>query len=123
MFDILIVGHGTFATAMQSSLELIAGKQHKLICINFDKETSMEQLEHKIEEIYDQLDKKLIVLADLVGGTPFNLSVLLKKERDIEIIGGVNLPLLLEIITIQNDYKADSLEKIIEIAKGSIKKF
>ena len=123
MFDILIVGHGNFATGIVSSLELIAGKQESIKYIDFHKGMTSDELEVEIKNMYDKVDKKLLVLADLVGGTPFNTAILQKGDRDIEVVGGINLPLVLEIVTMKNSGALVDIDSSIKVAMECIKKF
>ena len=99
MLGLLITGHGHFATGMFSALELIAGAQTNIVCVDFKSDHSIEDLKENLIKGFDSLKDcdGVLVLSDLPGGSPFQTSVELKYERPdqvIEVISGTNLPLL-----------------------------
>ncbi len=101
MVGLLITGHGNFATSLLSSVNLIAGKQDNVLGVDFLESFAEGELSSKLKSAMEQLGSDILVLADLAGGSPFNKSVILKeelKEKSIEVIAGVNVPMILSII-------------------------
>ncbi|MGT2933092.1 PTS sugar transporter subunit IIA [Streptococcus catagoni] len=100
MLKVIVVAHGKFSEGIISSLELIAGKQEDLVGINFLSDMSTKDIKLALEtEIADHKD--ILILTDLLGGTPFNVSSTLSVEhtdKKIKVLSGLNLAMLIEAI-------------------------
>ncbi|SFB12597.1 PTS galactosamine/N-acetylgalactosamine transporter subunit IIA [Clostridium frigidicarnis] len=119
MTGILVTGHGRFASGIVSALELIAGKQENVVVIDFIENQSTEILKENIERSLNLLGDEIIVFCDLAGGSPFKTSVILSRtisNKKIEVVAGVNLGMLLEIVLLRGDTCA---EKLAEMALNS----
>ncbi|MPQ44873.1 PTS sugar transporter subunit IIA [Clostridium tarantellae] len=119
MVDLIITGHGNFASGMKSSLDLICGNQENVYAIDFLIDDIPEMLEKNIKEIIDNSNNDILILSDLLGATPFKTSVLLSntyKDKNIIVIGGTNLPMVIETSIL---LKTSSLEELKEIALKS----
>lgn len=100
MIGIIVTGHGSFATGITSGLMLLAGEPECYEAVDFLPEDSIDMLTEKLEAAIGRLDscEGILILADLAGGSPFNVSLRLKlgSEKPMEVIGGTNLPVLLD---------------------------
>lgn len=100
MVGIIVTGHGSFATGITSGLMLLAGEPELYEAVDFLPEDSIEMLTEKLEAAIGHLNscEGILILADLAGGSPFNVSLRLKlgSEKPMEVIGGTNLPVLLD---------------------------
>lgn len=100
MTGIIVTGHGTFATGITSGLKLLAGEPECYEAVDFLPEDSIEALTGKLEAAVGRLDacEDILILADLAGGSPFNVSLRLKLAggKRMEVIGGANLPVVLD---------------------------
>ena len=101
MIGMIATGHGSFATGITSGLKLLAGEPQDYETVDFLPEDSAEALAQKLDAAYERLAgcEGIVIFADLTGGTPFNVSIRMKMEhpeRQIEVIGGSNLPAVLE---------------------------
>ena len=101
MIGMIATGHGSFATGITSGLKLLAGEPQDYETVDFLPEDSAEALAQKLDAAYERLSgcEGIVIFADLTGGTPFNVSIRMKMEhpeRQIEVIGGSNLPAVLE---------------------------
>ena len=101
MIGMIATGHGSFATGITSGLKLLAGEPQDYETVDFLPEDSAESLAQKLDAAYERLSgcEGIVIFADLTGGTPFNVSIRMKMEhpeRQIEVIGGSNLPAVLE---------------------------
>lgn len=115
MIASIIIGHGNFGSSILESAEMIIGKQQNIQLIDFLKKDSLEDIDRKISQALDNLDIEdgVIVLADLMGGTPFNRMMLQASENpDIKVVAGVNMPLVMEILN--NRSKISNLDSFIE---------
>lgn len=113
MIGLIITGHGHFATGMQSALRVIAGDQNDICYIDFEMNHSIEMLEQHFEEALQSLQhcEGILILADLVGGSPFKTAALYAmKEPAIEVIGGISLPMIIDLSLSRNI--AGSLEEL-----------
>jgi PTS system mannose-specific IIA component len=99
MIGIVIVSHGNLATEVLKTAELIVGKIENAEAIDIDPKTSMEQIHNDIERAIKFVDKGdgVLVMTDMFGGTPSNLSLSFLGRYNVEVITGVNIPMLLRI--------------------------
>jgi len=101
MINILILSHCELTKELIKTAEVIAGKQENLFYIDQDiKNENLASLQEKISEILVKInnEKGTLILTDMLGGTPCNASVLLTKDFNIEVLTGVNLPMILSAI-------------------------
>lgn len=126
MIALIIATHGMFSKELLNSAEMIFGKQENVGCVTFLPGEGTEQLLSKYNQIIDQLDCTygILFMVDLFAGSPFNAaSILAIKNSNMEIVSGVNLPMLLEIF---GNKEFSTLSELVEIAeqsgKESIKK-
>ncbi|GJM58352.1 PTS fructose transporter subunit IIA [uncultured Dubosiella sp.] len=129
MIGIIITGHGRFASGMKSALEVIAGECENVKTVDFEQGCSVQHFEEKMRETIERQHAvfgQVIICADLVGGTPFKSSVLLTlKNSNVQVAGGTNLGLLLEV---QAGAKTGSdaqhvLQNALEMCAGSMTLF
>lgn len=109
MLGIVIATHGKLSDGLKDSAEVIIGATDNIATVNLNQGDDVQALGTKIEEAIHEVDNGdgVIVLTDLVSASPYNQSVLvtsaLEKELQdtVYVIGGVNLPMLLETINHQ----------------------
>ncbi|CQR24012.1 PTS system sugar-specific transporter subunit EII [Streptococcus varani] len=119
---VILLGHGHCASGYLSSLEMIAGKQEHVEAIDFSDSMTSQELEEKLEVSLVNEDEVLI-LCDLLGGTPFKLAAaraLRSETQTIEAISGLNLSMLLEVALGVTSLGDDAVEKVIFSAKSGI---
>ena len=98
MIGLIVTGHGNFGSGLTSSLQLIAGEQESYQFVDFTKE--VDELREDLNNAMDALKdcEGILVLSDLVGGSPFKTAVEVGFPRgNVEVVGGANLPMLVEI--------------------------
>ncbi|SHJ16690.1 PTS system, N-acetylgalactosamine-specific IIA component [Clostridium cavendishii DSM 21758] len=108
MVGIIVTGHGNFATGLLSSMKLIAGEQQNVVGIDFTEQDTTETLEEKLVTAVSNFESDVLMLCDLAGGSPFRVAALLKNSttnKNIEVISGTNLPMLLETALMSNGMK------------------
>ncbi|ELY0462651.1 PTS sugar transporter subunit IIA [Listeria innocua] len=99
MKAIFVCTHGNAAKELVQSAEMICGKQENTSFVPFEVNESAENLQMKIVNEIAKLDvsEGLLFLTDLKGGTPFNVLIrLIENFNEVELVAGVNIPLLLE---------------------------
>lgn len=109
MLGIVIATHGTLSDGIKDAAEVIMGNTENIVTVNLNAGDDVEKLGKKINSAILEVNQGdgVLVLVDLVSASPYNQSVLVtnKLEQELKdkvyIIGGVNLPMLLEIINHQ----------------------
>lgn len=126
--QIIVTGHGNFATGIESTVKLLAGSLKNVSYIDFTGEMSEDDIGAKLSEQANK-DKHTLFFCDLLGGTPFKQAAIFKAKHpdlDIEVICGCNVGSLLEIALpgLDKYSTADDLaQAIIESSKSGIKQF
>lgn len=122
MIKLVVVAHGHFATGAASALELIAGKQENVAVIDFSEGMSAQTVKEKIAaELVDQ--SEVLVLSDLLGGTPFKVSTELMAEFNgkMNVLSGLNLAMLIEAVFAREMLAFDDLvDKLVNTAKEGV---
>jgi PTS system mannose-specific IIA component len=132
MIGIVIVTHSQLGAALIEALEfIIGGRSKNLIPVSIDLNQSADRLREKIADGIKKFDKKqgVLILTDMFGGTPSNLSYSFLEEGRIEVLSGVNLPILVQAVNTREKMElgdlASSLEafgkKSITLASGVLK--
>lgn len=109
MLGIVIATHGTLSDGIKDAAEVIMGNTENILTVNLNAGDDVEKLGKKINRAILEVNQGdgVLVLVDLVSASPYNQSVLVTNQLEQElkdkvyIIGGVNLPMLLEIINHQ----------------------
>ena len=114
----IIIGHGEFARAMLNTAEQIVGEQ-PYVSIVSNKGRSCESLSKKIAAVINEgKNSETIVFLDLPGGScTISCYALLKDKSDLNIVSGVNLPMLIEFFMLRDKHTANELIPIL-IEKG-----
>jgi PTS system mannose-specific IIA component len=99
MIGLVLVTHGNLAREFVTAMEHVVGVQEQIEAICIGPDDDMEQRRGEIAEAVGKVDsgKGVIVLTDLFGGTPSNLSISLMKPDKVEVIAGMNLPMLIRL--------------------------
>ncbi|MGY8990368.1 MAG: PTS sugar transporter subunit IIA [Rhodospirillales bacterium] len=122
MIGLVLVTHGHLATEMIAVLEHVVGPQENIRAVCIGPEDDMEKRRAEILSSVDQVDKGqgVVVLTDLFGGTPSNLAISIMDRANVEIIAGVNLPMLIKLASVRND---KSLEDAVTCAQEAGRKY
>ncbi len=125
MIGILIVSHRQLGEALVDASEFIIGnKPDALESVSIDINESADKLRKKIADGIKKVDQNngVIILTDMFGGTPSNLSYSFLEEGRLEVISGVNLPILIKVITLRKDMALAKLAQQLEaFGKTTIK--
>jgi len=123
MIGLLIVTHCDLGAELLNAAEFIVGKVDKADTVAITETTGSEKLRKSIENKVTALNSGdgVIILTDMFGGTPSNLSLSFLRDEQIEVLTGVNLPMLIAIIQNRSDMKLSALaEKAQEAGKAGI---
>jgi len=123
MIGLLIVTHCDLGKELLNAAEFIVGKIEAVDTIAITETSGTDLLRKKIEAKVGALDKGdgVLILTDMFGGTPSNLSLSFLKEGKIEVLTGVNLPMIIAIVQNRPSFKVTVLaEKAQEAGKMGI---
>ena len=122
MIGLVIVAHGFLATEMKKIMDLIVGTQDFVETIEI---LPTDDIEEKRKELQSKIDivnqgNGVILLTDMFGGTPSNLAISFMENPNIEVIAGVNVPMLIKLAQIR---KTKSLAEVIIEAQEAGRKY
>jgi PTS system mannose-specific IIA component len=123
MVGILIVTHGKLAQELVETTRIIVGKNvENIVPITVDWNDDMSDIQKTISSAISKVDQGngVLILTDMFGGTPSNISLSFLSDK-VEIITGVNLPMLIKIVNVGDRYTLKELAQMIhEQGKKSI---
>jgi len=99
MIGVLITTHGNLGNELIKAAALIKGPFNDILHVSVDQTNDVEEIKKEIGSAIKKLDKGkgVLILTDLFGGTPSNISLSFMKEGKVEVLTGVNLPMLLKL--------------------------
>lgn len=99
MIGLILVTHGSLAEHFVGAMEHVVGKQDRIAAICIGPNDDMEQRREEIAQAIERVDDGAgaIILTDLFGGTPSNLAISLLDAGRVEVIAGINLPMLIRL--------------------------
>ena len=99
MVGVLVITHGDLGQELIKAAELIKGKYDGVLPVSVDSNKGVEDIKKEITSAIKKVDKGdgVLILTDLFGGTPSNISLSFLKEGKVEVVTGVNLPMLLKL--------------------------
>ncbi len=105
MIGLVLVTHGRLAQEFRAALEHIVGPAENLETISIGPDDDMKERRRDICDAVEKVDsgKGVIILTDMFGGTPSNLSISLMGREGLEVIAGVNLPMLIKLNSVRRD--------------------
>ncbi|HSO47251.1 MAG TPA: PTS sugar transporter subunit IIA [Rhizobiaceae bacterium] len=122
MIGLVLVTHGQLAREFRLALEHVVGPQQAIEAIAIGPEDDMEQ---RRQDILDAVAKVnagagVIILTDMFGGTPSNLAISVMKAGEVEVLAGVNLPMLIKLASVRAE---DNMERSLNCAQESGRKY
>ena len=122
MIGLVLVTHGRLADEFVTAMEHVVGKQERVATVAIGPEDDMEQRRADIAAAIGRVDagKGVILLTDLFGGTPSNLAISLMERGRVEVIAGINLPML---IRLESARKAMGVAAAVAAAREAGRKY
>ena len=122
MIGLVLVTHGRLAEGFVHALEHIVGRQEGMECVCFGPDDRMEARRADITAAVARADKGqgVIILTDMFGGTPSNLAISLLVLGKVEVVAGLNLPMLVKLARVRKDA---NLEKAAAAAQDAGRKY
>ena len=118
MIGLLIVTHSNLGREILNAAEFIVGRVEAADSVSITETTDSESIHKMIQEKVQALDngQGVLILTDMFGGTPSNISLSFLKEEMIEVLTGVNLPMVLAIARNRSEMKLGKVAKTAEEA-------
>ena len=122
MIGVVIVSHANIAKELLGVIQHIVGPQEKIVSISIFPEDDMKKKRQEIIDAVKNVDsgEGVVVLTDMFGGTPSNLAISVMEKEKIEVVAGVNLPMLIKMMSIRNK---KSMKELIKISQESGRKY
>ncbi len=116
MIGVLITTHSNLGNELIKAAELIRGSLKGIVHVSVDQTKGVEDLKKEISTAIKKLDQGqgVLILTDLFGGTPSNISLSFLKEGKVEVITGVNLPMLLKLPDIREGVQLKEFARSIK---------
>jgi PTS system mannose-specific IIA component len=122
MIGIVLVTHGRLAEEFKHAVEHVVGPQESLETVSIGADDDMEK---RRQDILDAIDRAgtgngVIILTDMFGGTPSNLAISVMQPGTIEVVAGVNLPMLIKLTSVRRN---DNLAAALDEAQAAGRKY
>ena len=105
MFQVLVLTHGPLGETLLESARTIAGETPNVSALALDWSDTFEEAHRKVRQALERLENGdgVLILTDMYGGTPFNVARSLVEPGRVEIVTGVNLPMVLRLSCFNHD--------------------
>jgi len=122
MIGIVLVTHGNLAREFVAAMEHVVGKQEQLRAVSIGPEDDMERRRADILAAAAEVDsgEGAILLTDMFGGTPSNLAISIMDRAKVEVLAGVNLPMLIKLASVR---KSEPLSVAVAQARDAGRKY
>lgn len=122
MIGMVLVTHGHLATEFRAALEHVVGPQKQIVSISIGPEDDMERRRAEIIEAIKEADSGdgVVVLTDMFGGTPSNLAISVMNGGKVEVLAGINLPMLIKLASVRD---CQPLEQAVLQAQDAGRKY
>ena len=112
----VIVSHGQLATELLSAAETVVGELSHITAVSIgwhdDVELAKSEIERAIKKVSD--GNGVLVMTDMFGGTPTNISAMFLKEGEVEIVTGVNLPMVMKLASYSKETTLSEMARLVE---------
>ncbi|MBK1671136.1 PTS fructose transporter subunit IIA [Rhodovibrio sodomensis] len=122
MIGMVLVTHGRLAAEFISALEHVVGPQQQIQAVCIGPDDDMERRRQEILSYVGEVDDGdgVVILTDMFGGTPSNLAISVLSQGKVEVIAGVNLPMLIKLATLR---KTEPLDTVVANAQEAGRKY
>ena len=122
MIGLVLVTHGQLAEEFRHAVEHVVGPQQNFATVAIGADDDMEQRRRDIVDAVALTDTGagVVVLTDMFGGTPSNLAISVMEPGRVEVIAGMNLPMLIKLTSVR---KADNMSGALEEAQTAGRKY
>lgn len=119
---IVLVTHGNLAIELVKVMEHVVGPQEQLATVSIGPDDDMEKRREDILNSVQSVDRGLgvIILTDMFGGTPSNLAISIMEQAKIDIVAGVNLPMLVKLASVRS---SETMSEAVTQARDAGQKY
>ncbi len=105
MIGLVLVTHGRLAVEFRAAMEHVVGPQSQVEAISIGPDDDIEERRAEILAAVARADagSGVILLTDMFGGTPSNLAISVMEKANVEVIAGVNLPMLIKLASVRGE--------------------
>lgn len=123
MIGMVVVTHGRLAEEFIAAMEHVVGSQSALQAISIGPDDDMEQRRQDILDAVTDVEEGdgVILLTDMFGGTPSNLAISIMDSTNVEVIAGINLPMLIKLASVRTT--ECTMEEAVSAAQESGRKY
>ncbi len=118
----VLVTHGELATQFRAALEHVVGPQQQVATVSIGPDDDIERRRGDIIDAVSEVDSGsgVVLLTDMFGGTPSNLAISVMNGAHVEVVAGINLPMLIKLASVR---EAASLEQAVIQAQDAGRKY
>ena len=123
MINIILASHGFFAAGLREAAEMIMGDQKDLEVFGLYPGDTLESFSQKVEKAVEEFNdpENTLILTDLMGATPSNTALLMSLKHKTYALSGMNLPVLIELLSIRDEMGIeDVIKEISAVGKKGI---
>ena len=122
MIGLILVSHRQLAEEMKAVMEHVVGPQENVETVSIFPTDDMERRRVELQEKIAKVDSGdgVIILTDLFGGTPSNLAISMMTQNNIEVLAGMNLPMLIKLAQVRS---SQNLQEATSSAQEAGKKY
>jgi PTS system mannose-specific IIA component len=122
MIGLVLVTHGRLAVEFVDAMQHVVGPQQQIRSVCIEADDDIEQRRADIVRAVREVDtgRGVIILTDMFGGTPSNLAISTMDRPGIEVIAGVNLPMLIKLASVRD---GDPLPEVVKAAQEAGRKY
>lgn len=120
---VVLVTHGSLGETLLRAAEMVMGEQENCVAIGVDVNKGVDETMESVRKAIQSVEKGggVMVLTDLFGGSPTTMSLSLMKSENMEVITGVNLPMLVATLQARTMQLPALAEKVMEAGQQGIK--
>ncbi len=122
MVKVILMTHSELADVLLSTLSDITGEKDFIEALSFSRDTDYLDIKKEIENtLRKHKGSKVLILTDMFGGTPTNIALSFLEQGEVEVVTGVNLPMLIKISQVGPNVSLDEMvKKAVEAGKKNI---
>ena len=124
MVELVVITHGNLAFALKETREMLLGEQRNISVFGLSLGESTDELREQVADAMEKVSpsREILVLTDMVSGSPFNIACSLLNRFQFEHLTGINFPLFLEILSNRDELSAHELvEMCLNVGNETIK--
>jgi mannose PTS system EIIA component len=116
MIGIVLVSHGQLASELLRAAEIIVGKIENTVTVDIHPKTGMEEIHTAVEAAIRTVDtgKGVLLFIDMFGGTPSNIGLSFLATHNVEVLTGVNLPMMVKLPMVRPTMPLSELAKFLQ---------